>query len=272
MNPDFKPMLCASASEVPTTGEWALEAKYDGWRAIFHVRLAGEVFCWGRSGNIYSGKAVAVEDALRRLPLVDVVLDGELVHPDGWGGVQSEMTSAQVRDSNLTFMAFDVLRFSGQDCRQAPWELRREVLAKLLAYTPEDSALRISPFTMATQDAHDRLIAAGAEGSVCKRLASSYVNGRSPSWVKIKPQETLDVTITGFKPGKGEREGMVGAVEFEMDNGQRSRCSGMSDRTLVQMSELPGLFIGKRMEIKHHGITKHGKPRHPQFVKVRDDL
>lgn len=272
MNPDFMPMLCSKADEVPTSGEWALEAKYDGWRAIFHVRLDGEVNCWGRSGIPYDGKAAPVEAALGKLPLSDVVLDGELVHPDGWGGVQSEMTSANTRDSNLTFMAFDVLRFSGKDCRSAPWEIRREVLDKLLSYTPENGALRLSPFTMATQDAHDRLIAAGAEGSVCKRLASTYVNGRSRSWVKIKPQETLDVTIVGFKPGQGEREGMVGAVEFEMDNGQRSRCSGMSERTLVQMSELPGLFIGKRMEIKHHGITKHGKPRHPQFVKVRDDL
>jgi hypothetical protein len=31
-------------------------------------------------------------------------------------------------------------------------------------------------------------------------------------------------------------------------------------------------MVGRRIEIKHHGATAHGRVRHPIFLRIRDDL
>jgi bifunctional non-homologous end joining protein LigD len=63
----------------------------------------------------------------------------------------------------------------------------------------------------------------GLEGIVAKRLDSRYAPGRrSRAWLKIKNVRSQEVVIGGWLPGKGRREGAIGALLV----GYRDSASG----------------------------------------------
>jgi ATP-dependent DNA ligase len=272
----LKPMLCASADEVPESSDWAIEGKLDGWRAVAHVNGDVRLF-GGRNGSPYTGKLPYVEDELARLLPADSAVDGELVGTEGWGDVQGVMTRGSGPHvptkaiPALAYVVFDVVRLDGEDLRAKPWGERREKLEQALAGAVEH--VRISPTGDSSARLHDEFVALGLEGSVCKRKDSRYVNGRSPLWVKVKPVETIEARITGFKPGtKGSAfDGLVGAIEFQMPSGAQSRCSGFDMRTRRALTENPDVFIGRTIEVAHQGLSADGKPRFPRFARFRPD-
>jgi bifunctional non-homologous end joining protein LigD len=53
----------------------------------------------------------------------------------------------------------------------------------------------------------------GLEGVVVKRLDSVYEPGaRSGSWLKLKNVLSQEVVVAGWKPGKGNRDGLIGSL------------------------------------------------------------
>jgi ATP-dependent DNA ligase len=124
MDARWKPMLCEPAEAMPTSPDgWVLEPKFDGWRAIVHLGDNGVVLYGGRNGNSYSGQVPYIEQALADNLPPNTVLDGELIHPDGWGSVQSAMTTRGGLPG-ITFVAFDVLAVNANDVRALEWENR----------------------------------------------------------------------------------------------------------------------------------------------------
>jgi bifunctional non-homologous end joining protein LigD len=275
MKPDLLPMLCGrSYQEVPNGFEHA-EAKLDGWRAIVHVN--GDIRVYGgRNGSDYSGRVPYLEDALRHLP-PDTALDGELVSPGNWGMVQSIMTTLRPHQPSigsppLRLYVFDMLRLNGYDTRHMAWAQRR----KLVEAIPVSDLLRVTPLVPATPKALESALKVGFEGLVLKTPESRYVSGsRSPDWIKVKPQLTTEARITGFKPGKagGAYEGMVGAFRIELlENGARTTVKCGTDERHQEATEHPMQWLGAIIEIRHHGLSKDGIPRHPQFSRRRADL
>ena len=134
--------------------------------------------------------------------------------------------------------------------------------------------MNVAPYAPASEDAHEQMLKLGLEGSVCKRTDARYVNSRSNLWVKIKPQATAEAKVMGFKPGTAGSafDGMVGALELEMlDSGARTRASGFDLATRREITENPDRWLNTVVEIKHHGLSADGVPRHPQFLRRRDD-
>jgi bifunctional non-homologous end joining protein LigD len=124
-------MLATSRVSWPLAGEWVLEPKFDGWRAV--VAVDQDVRVWTRNGH-------ELTDRLPELaPLVDscggasVVLDGELVagqgRADDFYGLLPRI-AARARREPLTFVAFDVLAFDGPVIDQ-PFCRRRALLERL---------------------------------------------------------------------------------------------------------------------------------------------
>jgi bifunctional non-homologous end joining protein LigD len=204
------------------------------------------------------------------------VLDGELVSPGNWGMVQSIMTTQRSHDPSpaspaLRLYVFDLLRLGGTDLRQMPWTDRRRLVEAL----PAGEYLRVAPLLPATPHALDLALELGFEGLVLKAVGSRYVSGsRSPSWVKVKPQLTAEAHVVGFKPGKigGAYEGMVGAFEIELESGVRTTVKCGTDERHREATEHPVRWLGAVIEIRHHGISKTGVPRHPQFARRRTDM
>lgn len=297
MDPTMKPMLCGKADVPPEGGEWVAEGKLDGWRVIAHHRDAqtatgGAIDLWaGRNSSPYHDKLPYLTEQLRVLLPGDTVVDGELIGARGWGDVQSVMTGGGVHRPTaglpaLNYVVFDLLRVAGTDARRQTWEQRRSLLERLDFDSQPN--IMLSPAGPSSMDALDQMLDVGLEGLVCKRKDSIYVNTRSSLWIKVKPQTTDEARVVGGKPGEagGRLDGLIGAFEVVMLNDDGSDGAATTVKcgtdqlhadatTYDPNSNVPQLaphWLGRIIEVKHHGINPDsGVPRHPQFLRVRDD-
>lgn len=275
MEPWLAPMLATAVDTVPTGPDWSLEPKFDGWRLVVHRGHGPDIRVFaGRNGSEYTGRMPWLEDQIREMCPPDTALDGEIVGTE-WGDVQGHMTRTSggtVPEGALQYVVFDILRANGQDVRSMPLSDRYQLLNAL----GWDRAKHVipTPRAEATQDAYERIVAAGGEGVVVKRLSARYANSRSTSWVKIKAKATDEARITGFKPGEpGSRwQGGVGAFEVEMlDTGAKSRVKCGTDERHISAANEPEKWLGVVIEIEHNGLSAKGVPRHPRFIRRRDD-
>lgn len=277
----LKPMLCTAVDDVPEGDEWVLERKEDGWRGIFH-RTANDVRLYGgRNGTDYTGKVPYLEAMFFRLP-DDTAIDGELIGSHGDNSVvQSVMFRNGEHDLSqsdpLRFVAFDITRCAGQDVRSLTWTERRALLEQAGFNGP---LVMTADTFESTRKMYDALLENGAEGVVCKRIASAYKPDRSPAWVKIKPTLTLDAQVTGFEPGtKGsEFEGTLGALRIEIaGSGVKAKVGTGFDRSTrdqiwATRQQDIGSWLGSIIEIRCQSVGASGKPKFPRFERRRDDL
>jgi ATP-dependent DNA ligase len=269
MDARWSPMLCEPAEAMPEdSGLWVLEPKYDGWRALMLIEPTGVIVVGGRNNKTYTGQVPYIEDGLRLALPPNTVLDGELIHPDGWGRVQSAMTTKGGLPG-LTFVCFDVLQVNGNDLRALPWENRRQVLEMI---DPWPAHSYLTPTGVADEATHIRMLELDMEGSVIKLRDSTYQSGRrSSSWRKLKAIASEDCQIIGFEDGKNGRSGEVGAIVVKLPSGVTTTASGMTDKVRADMLANPDNYIGKVVEITHNGVLDSGKLRHPRFKRMRDD-
>jgi len=118
------------------------------------------------------------------------ILDGELVLIDPRGAAHFYRLMAQMRtnhpdESQLVFIAFDLLHQDGVDLRGLPLSERKRDLHRLCA------KLKV-PFLKEVQTFPDGAVLLehcnkfGFEGVVSKRLSSRYMSGPSRLWTKSK--------------------------------------------------------------------------------------
>lgn len=261
-----------SKGDVPLGG-MVMEPKFDGWRIIAHRHLGGVTFYTRTGGNVV-GKLPAIEAEIARFPM-GTWIDGEAV-ADGWNTVQSVLTTMGVhRAAGLVrFVAFDLLALGGHDLRAQPLSVRREWLVKAVARCAVGDPFEVVDQQPASMALHEQHLAAGFEGSIVKRPESRYASGKKGhGWTKLKPQETRDVVVMGFEPGKGGITGMVGAIVFGAFDGdtlvELGKCSGFDMRTREAMTARPDEYLGRVFELAHHDLG--GELRHPQWKRWRDD-
>jgi bifunctional non-homologous end joining protein LigD len=109
------------------------------------------------------------------------------------------------------YLVFDVMHFDGHSTVALPYRKRRELL---------DSAglggsnMTVPPwFDGGGVDVLRASQEQGLEGVVAKRTESTYQPGRrSNDWVKVKLMQTQEVVIVGWTPGRGRRQGSIGAL------------------------------------------------------------
>jgi DNA ligase-1 len=114
----------------------------------------------------------------------------------------------------------------------------------------------------------DTVVRAGGEGLMLHRADALYLTGRSDALLKLKPWQDAEAVVVGYAPGKGKYQGMTGALEMEMPDGKRFRIgSGISDALRRQPPP-----IGTRITYRYQHLTKSGVPRHPRYLRVREDF
>lgn len=263
------------------------EPKLDGWRLLVHISDEGTRL-YTRTGKSHTGSLPALEQELAEQLPSGTWLDGEAVAltiEDGkvthdWGTVQSILGSstpkAAALSERITFVAFDLIAHAGIDARSLPYDKRRKLLVELFDRTELDRAMLV-PQVEPTDESLDALLAQGFEGMMVKDRTASYASGkRGHGWIKVKPQDTLDAVVMGFRPGQNGFTGMIGAVIFGQHDESGSlvevgRCSGMTMAVRRQMTDHPDAWVGRVIEVKHLGQMPTGGYRHPQFYRVRDD-
>lgn len=88
-------------------------------------------------------------------------------------------------------------------------------------------------------------------------------------WVKVKPEETHDVIITGYTEGRGKHAGRLGFISTP--NGDVGSGFSDAERTALWVEAQAGKLIGQVVEIACMQFTPGGQFRHPYFVRMRPD-
>jgi bifunctional non-homologous end joining protein LigD len=248
------PML-ARAGELPGEDErWAYEIKWDGVRAIAYS-TPSELRLESRNLNDVTDSYPELARLARALGSHSAILDGEIVAFDAHSRpsfatlAQRMHVSSRTQAKRLaaatpvTYVIFDLLWLDGHSTMGLRYEQRRELLAALAL----DGERWQTPDHVVGHGA-DLLAAAaeqGLEGIVAKRLDSTYEPGvRSPAWVKVKRVGRQELVVGGWLPGKGKREGTIGALLLgvhDPDGALRyvGRVgSGFTERELARLQKL----------------------------------
>lgn len=92
--------------------------------------------------------------------------------------------------------------------------------------------------------------------------------------VKWKPIYTADCKVVGVQDGRGKYIGCIGALICEgvTNDGHHFKVN-VSSGLIDEDRYLPDdWFIGRMIEIRYQYIAAGGRPRHPVFVRLREDL
>ena len=247
-----RPML-ATLGALPTDdANWSYEMKWDGVRGLAYVR-SGRVRFMSRNDLDETVSYPELHSLGEQLAQTQALLDGEIVSFDNSGRpsfkrlqqrmhVASAATARRLaEDDPAVYLIFDLLHLDGRDLFDLPYTQRRELLEGLELdgdswQTPP--AFKGDGAHAVTASKEQRL-----EGVVAKRSNSRYLPGRrSPDWVKIKNFLTQEVVIGGWSPGKGRRDGTVGALLLGVPTPEGLRYvgqvgTGFTDAMLHDLAE-----------------------------------
>lgn len=218
--PVLSPML-AGANGVPADpSAYQMEPKFDGQRIVANV-AAGRVSLWNRRGT----EATATFPELAALGAAldgrAVVLDGEVVAPDGSGRASFQRLQRRMHvvapaprllsEVPVIFAVFDVLWLDGELLVGLPQVERRRVLEGL---DLRGAVWQTSPVLDATPDELlEACRQANLEGFMAKRLDASYLPGRrSTAWSKIKCARRREFVVGGWIEGQGARTTSIGSL------------------------------------------------------------
>jgi bifunctional non-homologous end joining protein LigD len=217
----------------------------------------------------------AVAAAVSRLPVDDVVLDGEMT----W-------------DGRSAYHVFDILRLNGRDVTALTLEERRALLSRLPFKAPMQRVTLIDdpqPWERARRE--------GWEGVIAKRRGSPYEHRRSKLWLKMKCELAQEFVVGGFTDPQGSRAGLgallVGYYEGDDLVFAGKIGTGFDTKLLLSLrAQLDAIEISSSPFTKSKGLprvrahwvpaqvvvqvgfiewTVHGKLRHPRLLGIRTD-
>ena len=252
--------------------DWLFERKFDGIRLLAY-RQGDDVRLYSR--NRLPQHLPAVEQAIARLPVESVVLDGEVT----W-------------DGHSGYHVFDVLWLNGQLLTARPIEERRALLSGLPFHAP------LRHVDLLTDDQPwERARREGWEGVIAKRRGSRYEHRRSKHWLKMKCELSQEFVVGGFTDPQGSRVGL-GALLVGYYDGIDLAFAGKIgtgfDTTLLldlrrrldplEIDRTPFTKATGLPRVRAHWVTPqivvqvsfiewtvHGKLRHPRLIGVRFD-
>ncbi len=250
---DFSPMMATSGTMADLQGSnWQFELKWDGVRALL-VADEETVRIFSRNGNDVSKTYPEFTDR-DSWPPQPFVADGEIiaVGPSGrpdFGLLQGRMKLTRPGDVAkarraipVRLMLFDLLYDGGTDLRRLPLIKRRQRLEQF--FSPSDSPVDLSTVL---EDRVEHILESaqelGLEGVMAKRTDSRYVSGRrTRTWIKLKLDQTQEVVVGGWRPGKGARKDSVGSLLVGIPDGRNLRYvgrvgSGFSFRELTELRQ-----------------------------------
>ena len=251
VNPPILPMLAKRVSDLPTTGSWIFEPKWDGFRALV-FRDGDEVLIQSRDEKPLNRYFPELIEPLKAQLPKRCVLDGEVVLArDGcldFDALQLRIHPAASRVKMLaeempaSIVFFDLLAEGNQDLRPTHFEKRRARMEKLLSGA--DAPVHITPATNDLDVAADwfrRFEGAGLDGVVAKPMAGTYESNKRVM-LKVKHERECDCVVAGFrwhKKGEGNAVGSLLLGLFD-DAGKLQHvgvCASFTDKKRQELVE-----------------------------------
>jgi ATP-dependent DNA ligase len=251
VNPTILPMLAKRLTEMPTTGEWIFEPKWDGFRTLV-FRDGEEILIQSRDEKSLNRYFPELLGPIRQQLPRRCVLDGEIVIARDGGldfdALQLRIHPAASRVRLLSeqipasIVFFDLLCSGDQDLRGVPFKERRQALGTILAAAAPP--LHITPATRDLHIATDwfrRFEGAGLDGVMAKPVAGVYEPNKR-SMLKVKHERECDCVVAGFRWHKKGEGGAVGSLLLGLFNDSGSLqhvgvCASFTDAKRRELVE-----------------------------------
>jgi DNA ligase-1 len=241
---------------IDPTGWWMSE-KYDGLRGYWDGKKL-----WSRKGNAIH----APDYFLAELP-ADIALDGELWIGRGKFEETISTVLSQTPDGRwrqVRFMVFDAPQAKGA-FEQRTQFVKATLPAKNEFVKPVPQERCKGAAQLIAE--RDRIVKLSGEGLMLRKPESEYEAGRSPTLLKVKPQDDAEATVIAHLPGKGKFVDKLGSLRVRTADGREfSIGTGFTD---TQRESPPP--VGAIVTYRFRGLTSKGTPRFPSFLRVRKD-
>jgi len=290
------PSLMLATDDHSTIEKWETiycEEKYDGVRVIalwkenkfsYFTRAFNELdsSCFPRTSEYLK---LAIEKSGIS---GEIFFDGELtdLNRKSVSGKVTQILKGKVDSSIENGMIFNV--FDLEDATtlitgkgKIKYKDRRNLLEKVLGHLPDESNVTLAQMWEIGSSSditpiYKKIVDQGGEGVICKDN-EVYECKRSKSWVKFKEVNDCDLLVTGWYPGEGKREGLIGGfILTDLSSTLNVRVgAGFTDLDLKTLSEDPDSHIGKVVAVQYNVVItdKHGNRSLflPRFIEVRND-
>ncbi|HEY7320866.1 MAG TPA: ATP-dependent DNA ligase [Candidatus Binatia bacterium] len=215
VNPPVLPMLAKRVAELPGSGAWIYEPKWDGFRALV-FRDGDEILIQSRDEKSLNRYFPELVDSLRSQLPARCVLDGEIVVAENgaldFDALQLRIHPAESRVKLLaqeipaSIVFFDLLSDGDRDLRAMAFQDRRGMLESLLASIAPP--IHLTPATTESKIAADwfrRFEGAGLDGVIAKSALGKYEPNKRVM-LKVKHERECDCVVAGFRwHKKGDR-------------------------------------------------------------------
>ena len=277
--PSFKVMLAPSDLPNLTKLKYPIyvQPKIDGYRTLI---INGEFYT--RTGKKFGNKNLK-EYFKNAVNYNSLVLDGELYCPDqDFNKLQSILNNHNnPLPNSLKYVIYDAIPLKDWEAQTSKKHYTERIKALREAVNAISDYKRIldCPTDLVNSpsevlDLYKQYLAKGYEGVMLKAPTGLYrwkrVTLVSQEMVKLKPFETLDLTVTGFFEGEGALEGSVGGIVVDFNGNSVRVGSGFTLEDRQDLKLNPNKYLGKIAEIKYFEETDNSL-RHPVFIRWRFD-
>ncbi|HUP89711.1 MAG TPA: ATP-dependent DNA ligase, partial [Longimicrobiales bacterium] len=268
----IEPMLAKVADEIPDSGQYIFEPKWDGFRAIV-FRSADDVYIQSRDLRPLDRYFPELHDTLLEKLPPGCVLDGEIIITTP-GGLSFDLLQLRLhpaasrvaklaKETPASFVAFDLLAAHDESLMQVPQGERRNRLEKL--FKKIKPPLYITPVT----NDHDRAVrwlnefeGAGLDGVIAKPIDAVYQPGKR-AMLKIKHVRTADCVVAGFRFHKSGNDA-IGSLLLGLYN----------EHGMLQHAGVTSSFTMKRRKdllLELEPLRKNAMKEHPWSAWAEQD-
>ena len=191
-------------------------------------------------------------------------LDGELYSARG----QFEQISAAVRSASGDWRGIKLNVFDVPQAKGNLYERLAVIEGRLKTHPANIAVVRQTPVQNIAEARAmmDKIVAAGGEGVVLRNPQAAYAAGRSSAYLKLKPQQDAECTVTQHYEGKGKYAGKLGSLGCRNAAGEFKIGSGFKDADRANPPP-----VGATVTYRYRGFTQKGLPRFATFMRVRKE-
>lgn len=291
------PQLCTLVDNPPEGADWLYEMKFDGYRLICIIQN-NEVKLFTRNQKNWTEYFPQLVQALKKLKLPDVILDGEIVVVDEKNLSNFQLLQNAIHEGigSTVYYVFDLLYLEKKNLMNLSLIERKKLLKKILPKNNKN-VVYSDHLTGSGKEIYKKACELGWEGIIAKSKKSIYQQKRSRDWLKIKCVKRQEFVVGGYTLPQGARS-YFGALLLGVYNraGHLQYCgrvgTGFTEDSLKMVFDLlkknksttnpfitrpPGIrkivWVQPKIvvEVEFFEWTQDGSLRHPSFKGLRSD-
>lgn len=280
--PVFEAMLAHPFEEKRLTKDMAIycQPKLDGMRVLAFTTEDNDIMFVSRNGLPVLTVDYLKPELLKLANGEQGVFDGEMLNGDIFNESISNIKRKTAKNETAIYHLFEFLTpqefgdGGGRDYSARFGDLFKRI--REFGEPDETAKVQLVPLHICTHidevmDYYKQCRNAGLEGVIVKHPKHLYERKRSYSWLKIKNEETMDMTITGYIEGEGKYVGKLGAFTATFGDISAKVGGGFTDKEREEFWVNKDEMVGRTIEVEYHEITPDKSLRHPRYVKLRPD-